>query len=235
MKNRDIKRLLKSAYAAKPSEKKADFLRSHQPRQLNYRKLLALQFRYMGPQLTALYGYALTVLLGAAAHIDPVFARLFAAMMPALALLALTGLGRSARCGMEEMETAARFSLRMVKLLRLAIIGLAGGVVMLAVACVLKIVTGADFLRSFALVCLPYLATTFFSMILIRKWHSRKNIFGCIGIAFLVCLTAFRGAELLASLSVWGLLGALSAALVLTGSEFCKYLHESEALQWNFC
>ena len=175
------------------------------------------------------------MLFGAVSHIDLNITRLFAAMMPALALLALTGLGKSVRYGMEEIEMATRFSRRMIKVLRLAIIGLAAGVTMLTVSCVLKAITGADFFRSLSLACLPYLTTTFFSMVLIRKWHSRKNIYGCVAIAFVVCLATFCGAEILASLSIEGLLFALTASVFFTGCEFGKYLKESEALQWNLC
>ena len=235
MKRNDVKRLLKNAYPVEPSERKTAFLQTYQPRQMNYRELLGLQFQYMGPQLVILYGYALAIFLGIAAHADAALARLFAALMPALALLALTGLGKSARYGMEEMEMASRFSLRMLKILRLALVGLAGAVAMAAVSCVLKIVTGVDLLCSLALACIPYLATTFFSMLLIRKWHSRKNIYGCVAIALAVCLFTFCGAELMVGLSRGILWAALLGCAFLAGSEISKYLKESETLQWSLC
>ena len=161
MKRNDVKRLLKNAYPVEPSERKTVFLRMYQPRQMNYRELLGLQFQYMGPQLVILYGYAFAMFLGLIAHRDETMARLFAALMPALALTALTGLGKSEKYGMAEIEMASRFSLRMLKILRLALVGLAGAVAMAAVSCVLKIVTGVDLLCSLALACIPYLATTF--------------------------------------------------------------------------
>lgn len=235
MKRNDVKRLLKNAYPLEPSERKAAFLRAYQPRQMNYRELLGLQFQYMGPQLTILYGYALTMRLGLIAHQDEALARLFAALMPVLALIALTGLGKSEKYGMAEMEMASRFSLRMLKILRLTLIGLAGAVSMAAVSCVLKIVTGVNLLCSFALACIPYLATTFFSMLLIRKWHSRKNIYGCAAIAVFVCLVSFWGVEILAGLSRGVLWASLLICALLTGSEISKYLKESETLQWNLC
>lgn len=235
MKNSEIRRCLKTAYDRGPSTRKADFLRDYQPRQRNLRELLGVQFRYMGPQLTILYGYVLALLLGAVSHIAPGTVRLLAAALPVLALLALTGLGRSARYGMEELEAAARFSLGMLKVLRLAIAGLAGGAVMLSAGCVVKLVTGATVLYAAVLACVPYLTTTFLSMLLLRRWHSRKNIYGCGAIAAAVCLVTACGAEALARVSPAGLLTALGAALLFTGSEFYRYLKESEKLAWNLC
>lgn len=235
MKRNDVKRLLKNAYPVEPSERKTVFLRMYQPRQMNYRELLGLQFQYMGPQLVILYGYALATFLGIAVHADAALARLFAALMPVLALTALTGLGKSEKCGMAELEMASRFSLRMLKILRLSLVGLAGVVAMTTVSCVLKIVTGVNLLCSLALACIPYLSTTFFSMLLIRKWHSRKNIYGCMAIALAVCLFTFCGAEIMVGLSRGILWTVLLSCVFLAGSEIRKYLKESETLQWNLC
>ena len=196
-----------------------------------------MQFQYMGPQLIVVCGYALAMLLGAAVNIDAAWARLFAAFMPAVALIALTGLGKSARCRMEEIEITSRFSLRMIKILRLVIIGIAGVAVMLVLSFVLRIAIGADLLSSFALAGIPYLLTTFFCMLLIRKWHSAKNIYGCIAIAFVVCLTVFCGIRMLALYPAefcrWFLSLILLLSIILTVIEVCKYLKESEELQWN--
>ena len=235
MKRNDVKRLLKNAYHEGASEQKAAFLRTYQPRQMNYWELLSLQFQYMGAQLVILYGYAFAMFLGLIAHRDETIARLFAALMPVLALTALTGLGKSEKYGMAEMEMASRFSLRMLKILRLTLVGLSGAVTMAAVSCVLKITTGVNLLCSLALACIPYLATTFFSMLLIRKWHSRKNIYGCVAIALFVCLFTYCGVELAAGLSRGVLWVSLLICVLLTGSEISKYLKESETLQWNLC
>ena len=239
MKNSDLTRLIKSAYAVESSEKKNEFIRKYQKRELNYPEMLFIQLQYMGIQLTAVCGYALAALLGAAAHIDEDFAKLISVLAPAFALIALTGLGKSAKYGMEELEMSSRFSMRMLKAIRLAIIGIAGLVIMLTVSCTLKLITGTDMIISFALVGVPYLITTFLCMLLIRRWHSPKNIYGCIVIALVVCIAMSGSIELLESCSAVlrgsALSVSLAVSIILTAAEFCRYINESEELQWNLC
>ncbi|MDO5444638.1 MAG: hypothetical protein Q4F31_03340 [Eubacteriales bacterium] len=239
MKNSDLKLMIRSAYDVKSSEKKKAFIRAYQKRELDYIDILFLQFQYLGPQLTVVFGYALMMLLGGAAHINAAFARVLAAFMPAAALFALTGLGKSSKYAMEEIEMASRFSLRMIKILRLTIIGIAGITVMVAASFVLKIVAGLNLLSAFALTGVSYLSTTFLCMVLIRKWHSEKNIYGCVLIALVVCITMVSGSgmQVLYSAGFSGMVPAvlLLISVVLTVSEACKYIKESEEILWNLC
>ena len=182
MKNSELKRLIKSAYSIEASRKN-EFIKNYQRRELNYRELLRVQLQYMGAQLMAICGYALAMLLGSLANIDVKLAKIVAVLAPLAALFALTGLGKSEKYGMEEIEMSSRFSLRTIKIIRLAIIGIAGLAIMLAASCALSAVTGMNLFVSFAAAGVPYLITTFLCMLLIRRWHSPKNIYGCVVIA----------------------------------------------------
>lgn len=239
MTNGDLKRLIAGAYDRGTSERKKDFLRTFRGRELHYGEMLGIQFRYLGPQLTAVYGYALAILLGTAANCRAGLISVLPALMPAAALTALTGLGKSERCRMEEIEAASRFSLRLILTLRLALVGMAGLAVMLAGSLVLKAETGTDWVCSFSLAGIPYLLTTFLCMLLIRKWHSPKNIYGCIGIACAVCAVMSGGTGFSAA-HPSGLIRLLlplllAASAALTVREACRYCKESEDLSWNLC
>lgn len=239
MKKADAVRLVKTAYPAESSEVKTEFLKRFRTRQLNYRELLLIQLRYMGFQLALLFGCTLAVLLGTWAKLNADGARVMAVFMPAAALISLTGLGRSQRCGMEELELAARFSLRMLGILRLVIIGLAGLLVTLSLSLVLTLTTGLSLPVSFAAVLVPYLLTASLCMVLIRQWHSPHNIHGCAVIAALICAVSMWGTELMKSVPAELCPSALSALLLLllllTGAEVKKYVLESEEYQWNCC
>ena len=143
MKNSELKRLIKSAYSIEASRKN-EFIKNYQRRELNYRELLRVQLQYMGAQLTAICGYALAMLLGSLANIDVKLAKIVAVLAPLAALFALTGLGKSEKYGMEEIEMSSRFSLRTIMIIRLAIIGIAGLAIMLAASCALSAVTGMN-------------------------------------------------------------------------------------------
>ena len=238
MRNSELKRLIKTAYGMEASGK-TEFLKQYQRRELNLGELLCIQMQYMGAQLTVIGGYALAMLLGTLANINMNMARIAAALSPLAALFALTGLGKSRKYGMEEIEMSSRFSLRTVKIIRLAIIGVAGLAVMLAVSCMLRAVTGMSLFVSFAGAGMPYLVTTFLCMLLIRRWHSPKNIYGCAVIAAGVCAAMSGGIEFLARCSAGlcglALPGGLLISAVLTAAEVCRYIKESEELQWNLC
>ena len=239
MKKADAVRLVKSAYPAEPSAEKREFLKRYRTRQLNCRELLLLQLRYMGLPLSALFGCALAGMLGAAAKLSADCAKIMAVVMPLTALISLTGLGRARRCGMEELELAARFSLRMLCTLRLVIIGIAGLLVTLSFSLILTLTMGLTLPVSFAAALVPYLLTASLCMVLIRRRHSSRSLYGCAVIAALVCAASLWGTELMHSLPA----GAYNAALFtllflllpLTGVEVKNYILESEEYQWNFC
>ena len=238
MKNSELKRLIKSAYGIEASRKN-EFIKKYQRRELNYRELLRVQLQYMGAQLTAIFGYTLTMLLGTLANIDVDLAKIVAVFAPLAALFALTGLGKSKKYGMEEIEMSSRFSLRTITIIRLAIIGIAGLAIMLAASCALRAVTGMGLFVSFAAAGVPYLVTTFLCMLLIRRWHSPKNIYGCVVIAAGVSAAMFGGIDILehccAGLYRSVLSGVLLISVGLTAVEVCGYIRESEELQWNLC
>ena len=238
MRNTELKVLIKNAYSIEASGKK-EFIKKYQRRELNYRELLCIQLQYMGAQLTTICGYALAMLLGTLADINANMAKIIAILTPLAALFALTGLGKSEKYAMEEIEMSSRFSLRTIKIIRLAIIGIAGLAVMLAASCALRAITGMSLFVSFAAAGVPYLLTTFLCMLLIRRWHSPKNIYGCVVIAAGVCAAMFGGIEFLesccAGLCRAALPGVLLLSAALTAAEGCRYIKESEELQWNLC
>ena len=233
----DLEERIRRAYTTDALDRKKEFIRKLPRRERNLRQMLGTQLQYMGLQLATVFGYSLALLLAAATRVSPEFARLVAALVPLIALIALTGLGKSARDGMEEIEMATRFSLRMLRILRLTIVGIAGLITMVSVSFILKVATGQAGLTVFAMVGIPYLLTTSFSMMLIRRWHSPKNIYGCAAIALAVCLMTaweFRWAGL------WRFLNGQVLSIVLivlclafTVGEAQKYVKESEELQWN--
>lgn len=234
MKKSDLKYLVKSAYSVEPTSRKSEFIKSYQFRMLDYRQILRMQFQYMGTQLILLGGCVLTVLLGAAANVSGDFARFLAAIVPVAALIAMTGLGRSAAYAMDEIEMSSRFSLRMLRIMRLGIIGIASLFVIISVSCVIRMLTGAALLPSVVFAVVPYLLTTFLCMILIRHWHSRNNIYGCTVIAVCVSVLVLTKMETM-FLCTSLLYAALPVLVVLTTVEFCGYIKESEELQWNLC
>ena len=234
MKNKELVHLIRQAYPVEASDRRAAFLRQYPRRELRYGQLLLLQLRYMGAPLAAVGGCALALLLCAAAKLGDEMLRLTAVLVPVAALCAMTGFGRSERCRMSELEMTARFSLRLLRMLRLAVIGFAGLLVMLTASCALHLLCGAALLPAVVLAAVPYLLTTLLCMLLLRRWHSAKNIYGCIMIAGAVSALMLGGMEHIVACSRL-LCAALPVLLLLTGVEARKLINESEELQWSLC
>lgn len=240
MKNAELIQWIQTAYAGESTPRKREFLERHRPRELDYRQMLGMQLQYMSPQLIAAGGCALAALLAAAADFGGEgLAGTVAVLAPLAALIALTGLGNSARYGMEEIEMASRFSLRMLRVLQLAILGAAGLLVMTAAAVALRAAMGPAGGFPFALAAAPYLLTTALCMLVIRRWHSPKNIYGCALAALAVAVATMFGLDFLrecpAGAGRMVLPAALIGSVLFAAAEVRQYLKESEDYSWNLC
>lgn len=233
----EVKSHLREAYDVAPSDRKLAFLRQCRRRELNYTELILMQFRYMGAQLLFVLIYALLMFMGALFGMDEDVARVVSAATPVSALAASTGLWRSERYGMNELEMASRLSLRMIAIMRLSIIGAGGTVVMISAACLMKAQDGADMVFSLAFVGVPFMLTSAACMRLIRRWHSSRNIYGCVGISALIgglTLVAQRPfLECRAETIKIIMIALLAASMLWTAREAAGIIRESEELQWN--
>ena len=103
----------------------------------------------------------------------------------------------------------------------------------------MKIIYGIDFSFAAAECAIIYLVTSSVCMMILRKWRSDKNIYGCMGVSILTaCIQLFAGrleygwctqktaaAEIL----------LLIISVFLTGREIFKYMREDEEQIWNLC
>ena len=236
--DKELKRLIGGAYQIEPENKEA-FIRKYRRRELNYAELLVLQLKYMGVALAAAFGYIMALTLGVIAETDAGLIKATAYFMPLAALTLLAGVGRSEKHGMRELEMSTRFSLRMIRVMRLVIIGTAGVAVITVHAFVWKAAFSTDLFLSAAFACIPYFITTALCMMLIRRWHSEYNIYGCAVITG-ACLLLIPLLERLSSMCTGDicrlmLTALLILAVLMTVSEAVKYVKESEELQWNLC
>ncbi len=239
MNDKALKELLSDAYEVKRTDRQRQFIRKYRKRELKISELLYIQFRYMRWSFWAI----VLCLIGIAGFIvgyaDAESVNYIAALMPIPAVIALMELGKSDRCKMSELEMTTRLSKRMLKSLRLVLVGLAGlvsiGVVAMIYIFALKVSIGAAFLR----LSLPYIITTTACMMLIRRWHSKDNIYGCIAIAMCVCVIAVSFSKT-SAFTVWALGKGIGVVLLIVSfgvmiREIDLYLKEKEELQWNLC
>ena len=239
MKDSELKKLISDAYDIEPSERQKQFIRKYRRRNLKLLDILLIQYKYMRFQFWAVLCFLICAVGYMIVFSDPESVKWIASFMPFPAILALTGLGKSERYKMSELEMTARLSEKFLKSVRLVLIGIAGllsvGVVSPMFSILFKLPISIAILTS----AFPYVVTTTACMILLRRWHAKENVVGCIAIAMCVCVVSIMLMNNLAA-KISGLgericIAALIVCVFIMAREVYLYLKESEELQWNLC
>lgn len=237
MTDREIRTMLKQAYASPETEKEKAFLRRYEKRSLQLMHIIKIEFRYMGIQ-SVFAGLVLCILMFVLARsqdMDMVWT--IASIIPVGALIPMILLSASERFAMDELEAVSRFSLRYIRIVRMFIMGIFSMLLLLALSLILRAFLAETPVNCLAFVAFPYLISTYGAMIVTRKWHGKDNVFGVLAACLISGLIPFatRAARLSGQLSdqaVILLAAGLVAAIIREGS---LYVKESEDLSWNLC
>ncbi len=239
MTDKELKRMVKKAYNIKPSRRKTAFIAKYQKHKISFLKILFMQLKYMGIPLALAFVLLLSMLFAALADTDMRLSAITSFFMPVIALILLTGLGKSERYTMNELEMSSRFSLRMVKALRLMICGITGIVATIIASVIMSIIYHTNLISVLMSCNALYLAAVSVCIIIIRRWHSNKNIYGCVIGTFCIVLISLFCNQCLAKYSAEILdtvmATVLFASLIITIIEAYKFIKESEELSWNLC
>lgn len=225
------------AFEAPHSMKKEAFLAKMPKARIGYMECILLQIPYMPRKTWLVSVFILSMAIYGARFVQRDMLWVISAMMPFVALTMTTENARSAVHGMEELEMAARFSLRSVMLARLVALGISH----LLFLCILVPVSygrnAYTLLQTGIYLAVPYLATTVPGLAVARKVHGKESVYICMGIA--IAVSGFHGmmsgavkdAYANAYFGWWValfflLLGALAA-------ECHKTMRQTEELTWN--
>lgn len=234
MGNRKWKEAFSILYEPPAFQKKGAFLERLEPPGLSTGEFLFSQLFYLRP-----WSWLLAVAIFAAAlflmkNRLPEQIRLVSVLLPFAALSTVTELHRSARCRMEELEMASRFSLKTLLLARLTLLGLGN---LLLLCALFPLMTGWGQLSlaetGFYLLC-PYCLTSLLCLMVTRRFRGSESVYLCAGTAAAVSVLCsmwqekppvlFQGAGyawvtlLLLALMIW---------------EYRRYLFCGEELVWN--
>lgn len=191
MKDKQLKNMIKNAYQIEPSLDKKSFVKQYQKRELHMWDILKQQAISIGlinavVGLVVLFAYWQILMQSSGSNVLE-FARI-SAIMPIIALVAISGMGRSEKYGMDELEMASRFSLRTVLAARLMIVGIIDTIIFLLIVLAFGKFTDIGTLQSLLVVMVPYLITAWGCLFITRKIHSSKDIAVCMGFAGMVAL-----------------------------------------------
>ncbi|MCD7837798.1 MAG: hypothetical protein LUG65_02655 [Clostridiales bacterium] len=221
MNDKKMQRLLKSAYAAPPPQRKETFLREHRRSEIGYGKLLTIQARYLPPSAWALSVALFALILLLSFRLDWRRVWVASALTPLLAPVAVTVSGQSERWGMAEWELSSRFSLQSVLLARLLALGGFHLALLAVLSPVLARCCSLGLLRAGVYLLAPYLASGAVGLALSRRLDGEEALYASVLTAVGLCLLfGLPGALVPAAYQVerfplWvALLAALTAALL---------------------
>lgn len=199
--NRYLKRELKKAFAVpvpNPQEK-ARFLRTLPQPSIPTWQFLLTQIAYLRKWVLVLSVLFLLPTLWCNRHMDADTLWSISALIPFLALLAVTESTRSAVYGMQEFEMSTRFSIKSVMLARMSILGLLDAFVLCALIPFYAAGIKLSLLQTGLYLLVPYLLTANSSLWIARRFHGREALYGCLCAAAFVSLLSC-GLRLLADI-----------------------------------
>lgn len=232
--NRYLKQELKQAFSAPlpDPQETAHFLKTLPQPPIRMRQFLLIQTTYLRKQGLILSLLFLLPVLTGARQIEPDTLWAICALIPFLALLAVTESTRSTVYGMQEFELPTRFSLKSVMLARMSVLGLLDAFVLCCLIPVCAAGNKLSLLQTGLYLLVPYLLTVNSCLWITRRFYGREALYGCLCAAVVVSILscAIRLiANFIYQLSYvqWWLLFAVFL-LVKTGQEIKRTVTQTE-------
>lgn len=235
--NKEQKQELKRFYQAPKPAEKAEFLKKFDETDISTMDFLRMQIRYIHKWNWILGGVIFLLAVLGGRLLNGAWLWCISAVMPFLALTAVSEISQSACFGMEELELSARFSLKYVTMARMGILGIGSFLMLLAVLPVLGMVQKISLFYCGVNVIMPYLLTAFLNLVIVRFIHGRESIYACIGVTIFVSagysVLGYYTRVLYELLNAqgWTALGAV--LLFLTGRELKEIVKQTEEYVWN--
>lgn len=233
----DLKAILEEAFAAPKPKRKKEFLKKTGQTQISTISFILSQISYIRKSVW-IVSVLFTVFAVISIHYlgqDCIWVT--AAMMPFIALCAVTENARSATYGMAELEMASRFSLKSITLARLSAIGLFHFVIL----CILIPLVGKNALfpivRIIIYLVVPYLLTSVLGFAAARKVHGKEAVYICMGISVMVSFLNLILKEIVPGIYekkqfIWWCVFVIYL-IVRMWSEYKKAIYQTEELVWN--
>ncbi len=235
MTDKELKKQIKTAYKLVPSDREKTFIREHEERGMHLYRVILVEARYMCAY-SFIWGISLfVILMEVIKNFHSEYAWAVASLMPLCVVCPLIFVGKSERYRMAELESACRFSLKFIRLIRLLILDVLSLLFIVAGSGILKDIFQTGYLKTFIFCSLPFLLNVWGCLCITRKWKDKENIYGCVAMTVFSCMlpmvTSFMEWELPESV----LLIVIGVFLFLIGRESFIYVKGSEDLTWSLC
>lgn len=237
MTNKELKRLIKTAYCLSETDRENKFIKEREKRTCRFSGIIGNEFRYMGVK-SFFAGILLCILfLVISKSGDEYMMWIASSITPICSVIPMSFIFHSEKYGMSELEASSRFSFRFIRLSRMLILGIFSGGITLCAGIFFKSLWVAGTLDVVMYMLFPYFASVRGGLLIARKYRGKNSI---IGVAAVCAATGFLPAiirELRHVNFVCDYMYVVMAAVLLCGivNECIKYINERSEVSWNLC
>lgn len=223
---------LRQAFNPPPPQRKREFINSLPPRPVPISQFLWGQLGYIRKWVWLVDIAVMTAAVLFSRLVPDEAVAIISAVTPLLAVCYVAEGCRSRQYGMWELEMCTRFSLKSVVLSRFVLLGAANAAVFCAI---IPISRGAVSVAKTAvyLIC-PYLLTSFFGLLISRKFASKEAMYFIAGLAAIVgaaVLIAKKAIYAPQNFNLW--LAAIVLLAVGFISQSVKMVKQTEEMVWS--
>ena len=236
MNDRKLKQILRTIYRPPGPARKRSFLDSIEVSRRSVPQFVLSQISYIRPWVWMASAFIFAAAMTVMWNHKPEEIGVVSALLPFVALSTLVELNRSAHYKMEELELSSRFSLKAVMLARMSVLGLGNFLVLLALSPFAVRWMYLSLVETGFFILCPYCLATFLSLVIIRRWRNRNNVYACAGVSAAVsalCCVSDRLISLIRASNTFMLAEITVILLMLMIWEYRMYLSGTEEYAWN--
>ncbi len=179
----NLKKALQIAFEAPSPTRKKEFLSGIPQLRISNFEFLRIQITYIPQYVWVTFWMILGIALLGGSFLERNILWVVSALIPFVALTAITVNIRSEVYLMAEFEMTAYFSLKSVLLARMAILGIAHLILMVFLIPVCTIYNAMTMLQTGLYLLVPYVLTSTIGMWGLRKIRGRESVYWCMGTA----------------------------------------------------
>lgn len=235
MTDREIKKLLKKAYYMPETESAKRFIKEHEKRSCQLWDIVRTEFRYMGVKSIFVCILLCALFLVVNAKGDTNIMWIVSSMVPVCSMVPMLFIFRAEKYGMCELETASRFSLKFIRLIRMLILVIFSVGVILGGSLIFRDLWMNRILDIVVYMLFPYLVSIWGCLFVARNWHGKES---SIGVPLICIMTGFlpsiiRELRKIQVASDYIYVFFTIVMLVAIINECKKYVKERAELLWN--
>ncbi len=236
--DKKLKLALKQNFAAPKPQQKMQFVNDITYPKAKLSAVIFAQIGFIRKRVWCLFALGVCFVLAFAnvANMPQDTLAIISTLVPLLSLCMVSEIFKSAAHNMEEMELACKHNLQKVILMRILILGIASFITLLLFV---TIANSGDYglLRNIVYIFVPYLFTSYISLLIITKLRTKETIYICmavsLAVSFFVMIAQYNYTFIyeINYVYIWVLLLAI-LALLLSYNLF-RFVKSQEELQWN--